>query len=253
MTNEKIIQGMQSIADNICKINEEYNKSKRWRRVFAIQEEITSFKMQKTEEDLYIYYNSACIGVYNLNKQEIVYPFMMLYTNVLYKMNKAKVCCEISDIEELQKQIDSLGAIIHEVCNAEFEDFIISSQNVKQIKVFIKEAVAQLYHCAGPIGEFSTKVVPEDAEKLKNIREIYESLKVGRKYVYFYDEILKKVVKINIDSKEIAYAIMMLYARAYSETIIWLKEYDPSEQWCPLVAWKVIKDFEMLLRTIFKM
>ena len=122
---------------------------------------------------------------------------------------------------------------------------------MKQIKVFIKDAITQLYHCAGPIGEFSTKVVLEDAEKLKNIRAIYESFKIGKKYVYFYDEILKREVKINIDSKEFAYAVMMLYAVAYSETILWLKEYDPSGQWCPLVEWKVIQDFRMLLGDIF--
>ena len=252
MTNEKIIQGMQSIADNICKINGEYNESKRWHKVFSIQEEITSFKIQELHEDLYIYYSSGCMGKYNLSKQEIVYPFMMLYTNVLYKMNRAKVYVEVAEYEELQKQIDSLGVIIHEVCNVKFEDDIINTEKVKQIKVFIKDAIAQLYHYAGPIGEFSTKVVLEDAEKLKNIRAIYESFKIGKKYVYFYDEILKREVKIKLDSKKVVYAIMILYARAYSETIILVEECEKRKQW-PLRAWNVIKDFEMLLRPIFKM
>ena len=175
MTNEKIIQEMQSIADNICKINGEYNESKRWRKVFSIEEEITSFKIQELHGDLYIYYSTGCMGEYNLRKKEIVYPFMLLYANVLCKMRRAKVYVEVAEYEELQKQIDSLGVIIHEVCNVKFEDDIINTEKVKQIKVFIKNAITQLYHCAGPIGEFSTKVVPEDAEKLKNIREIYDS------------------------------------------------------------------------------
>lgn len=258
MTNEELIKGLEKVERNINQIKGQYEDTKRWRSVYKIQQELEFFHITITENhELDIYYCSNSISgmhiISKINEQIIVYPLMILYASVLYRVRNAKKHCKKRMYSKLLKEKEYLGNIVREVCTQAFEESncIITKGYLNVMRKFLNSAVPQLNHYAGEIGEVSTKVVPSEADKLNKIRSIYKSFKVGTKYVYFYDEILDKETKIPIDSTDTAYAIMIFFSEAYTESIMWLKEYDPLGQWCLLVPWKLIQELRYIIERRF--
>ena len=45
--------------------------------------------------------------------------------------------------------------------------------------------------------------------------------------------------------------IMNLYAKAYAESVLWLKKEYPSEQWCPTIPWKIITKMKIIIPKYF--
>ncbi len=258
MTNEELIEELEEVERNIQRINGEYKDTEKWYRVRKIQRELEYFDVTITKNnELNIYYDcSRLFGMHiitRVDEQLIVCPMMTLYTIVSYRIQKAKKYCRKEMYNKLQKERQQLGNIVREVCTQEFaqSDCIITRADLKKLKRFIQCAEPQLYHCVGEIGEVSTEVVPSDADKLQKIREIYQSFKIGTKYVCYYDEIMEEEVKISIDSTDNAYAIMAFLSAVYLETIAWLKEYEPSGQWCPIVPWKLLQELRMIIGEMF--
>lgn len=222
---------------------------------YKLREALESFKVELLEDGtLRIHYDNSIMGVggnYKPENQSVVLPLMILYTKFSYSMLRAGEYIPDDIYSKACAQKEILGEAIREICIQDFEECVITSSKVKQFKRFLKWVRPQLYHIAGSINEYSERVVTEDAEKLKDIREIYEDFKIGYRYIYFYDEIAKEKVKIPIESPEAAYAVMIMYARAYNVTMPWLKEYCPTGEWCPLVPWNVLNKFRMLLEDLF--
>lgn len=256
MTYGEFIKELTNIESNIRKINGNWEKTNRWEAVSRIESELSSFRMTVIRED-YVYisyenYISSMGGYFQRNDAKLICLLMILYTNVLYYTVKAKGFVNTTMYNDLCKEKARLGKSIYQMCTTGYEDKdgSLSKNQCNVIKKFIDDSIPQLHHCTGPIGEYSIKVIPEDSERLKEIRDIYESFKIKRKYAYFYDEILNENKKVPINSVEFIYAIMMFFSQVYVESIIWLKKYDPTKMWCPITVWKIIKELRELLINI---
>ncbi len=185
------------------------------------------------------------MGYYKIEEQEIVLPLMIFYTNISYNVLQAKPYITKKEYEKLCIEKQKIGEAIRKMCVHEFSKMIVTRGKLKIIAKFLKWSIPQLYHCRGEIGEYSEEFDLQEARSLTKIRTIYKSFKVGTKWVYYHDEILGVDRKIPIDSAETAYAVSMLFCQSYVASIIWLKKYAPSGQWCPLVPWKIIQEFNM--------
>lgn len=133
---------------------------------------------------------------------------MTLYTGFIYRMMQAKPYVTRNMYEKLYEQKRRLGQTIRIMCTTGYTDSVITRRQCRIFKEFFIKAVNQLHHCVEEIEEYSTEIIPEDSKRLKSIRKIYESFKIERKYVYFYDEILKENIRISIDSPDLCYAII---------------------------------------------
>ena len=214
-------------------MGEKYEKTKQYRRFSKISETLEYFHVSFLEEKncLDIDYENSIIplgGFYPLEEQIVVLPLLLLYTNFsCYTLQSQKYVSE-EIYENLCIEKQNLGNAIRKMCICNFKKRIITPTKVQKIKDFLSWAKPQLYHIAGKIGEYSEEIIPKEAEMLKEIREVYESFQIDDNSIDFYDEILKKTIKISIDSSQTGYAIAMLFCEAYTISIPWLKQYSPN-------------------------
>ena len=248
MTNQEFIWEIADIRKNIRDMNGGFEESKRWHKVSKLLGELEYFHIESDKKDYFeIYYENRIIGYQGYvsrNDSNIIYPLMLLYTNVVYRMQELKPYVTSEMYKELCKEKVRLGEAIRTICTTEL--YSKEPPQVYLVKHFIERAEKQLHHCVGKIGEYSEEVCLEDSERLREIRKIYESFKIGEKYVSFYDEILRRNTRISLNSPSFNYAVMLLFSRVYGKTVQWLWKNYPDGQWCPISPWKVIKEFEAL-------
>lgn len=258
MKNEEFLRILERTEQNLFMMTEEFQWNTEGknshRAISKIIGEIDLFHLE-TKNDIWdIYYDNSILGIidiYRENDQRLVIPLMILYTNIFYYIRKAKQFVSKSTYERLSAEKKKLGKAIRKACCFDFEDVVFTKEKYEKIKSFIEFSISRLYHCIEDIGECSTIVVEKDAKKLKRIRNIYQSFQIEDQSIIFYDEILRKRVKISMNSSQGAYAITMLFCRAYVETVPWLKKNYPNGQWCPVVPWDVLQRFRMLLEKMY--
>ncbi len=254
MTNQEFIREVVDVSKNIRDINGEFEETKRWCKVSKLSEELEYFQIQSNESDYFeIYYENNIIGYQGYVSRKdpnIIYPLMLLYTNVAYRMRQLRPYADSDMYKALYKQKARLGKAIRTMCTNEEIQNTVPLQ-VPLVEQFIQRAVKQLHHCVGKIGEYSEEVYPEDSERLKQIRKMYESFKIGEEYVSFYDEILRRNTRISLHSPSFNYAVMLLFSRVYGKSLLWLWKNYPSGHWCPISPWKVIQESEALHWKIF--
>ncbi len=255
MTNQEFIREVVEVSKNIRNINGKFEETKRWHKVSKLSEELEYFHIQSDEKDCFeIYYENNIVGYHGYvsrKYQNIIYPLMLLYTNVVYRMRQLKPYASLDMYKALYNEKTRLGKAIRTMCtNSELQNTV--PLQVSLVEQFIQRAVKQLHHCVGKIGEYSEELYPEDSEKLRQIRKMYESFKIGEGYVSFYDEILRRNTRIPINSPSFNYAVMLLFSRVYGKTLLWLWKNYPSGQWCPISPWKVIREFESIHWKMFR-
>lgn len=248
MTNQEFIWKIADIRKNIRDMNGDFKETERWHKVSKLSEELEYFHIESDKKKYFrIHYGNNIMsyhGYVSRNDSNIIYPLMLLYTNVVYRMQVLKTCVTSEMYKELCKEKVRLGTAIRTICTTEL--YSTELTQVYLVERFIERAVKQLHHCVGKIGEYSEEVCPEDSEKLRKIRKIYESFRIDKGYVWFYDEILRRNTRISLNSPSFNYAVMILFSRVYGKTIRWLWKNYPSGQWCPISPWKVIQEFEAL-------
>lgn len=258
MSNEEFLRVLEEVSKSIttimlkCHYKEHEKRRKSLRK---ISEAIDFFHFKVTPTGILdVYYDNYILSIggrYKQEDQRVVLPLMILYTNISYSVLKAKKNVTKQTYEKLCVEKQKIGNAIRQMCVKEFQDCVVTKRNLKNVANFLKWSIPQLYHCIGEIGEYSERVEPKDARKLSKIRATYKSFKVGTKYVYYHDEITEEDRKIPIDSPETAYAVCMLFCECYTTSLIWLKEYDPSGQWCPIVPWNIINKFTGMMCKLF--
>ena len=67
---------------------------------------------------------------------------------------------------------------------------------------------------------------------------------------YSDGDTIRKITGID-DTVEMQYMIMNLYAKAYMESVLWLKKEDPSGMWCPKTPWQLIRKLDVMIPDYF--
>lgn len=248
MSGEEFLRLLEEVKENLRIIEGGYKDTKKWKKLNKITSEVDYFNFRILQDGtIDIYYDSdnmlSMIGYFQLEDQKIVLPLMSFYTNISCKILDAKLYINKKEYERLCVEKQKIGEAVRKMCVREFSEIVVTKEKLKRIKRVLEWSIPQLYHCIGKIGEYSEEFNLQSARKLSKIRSIYQSFKVGTKWVYYYDEILGTNRKIPIDGAETAYAVSMLFCTSYTTSIIWLKKYYPSGQWCPVVPWNILQRF----------
>lgn len=128
-----------------------------------------------------------------------------------------------------------------------------TEQFIKEFKELIETAVSSLGHKYDQIGHLTKFYNPQEADELKDIRAIYETIAFKGKEIEYYDYITKmyrNVYSYN-NTKMLQYVVMNLYVKVFTESVLWLKKEDPSGQWCPATPWQNIIKLEQLISKYF--
>lgn len=168
---------------------------------------------------------------------------------VVIKVQKEEHCKTIDSLlldvgRELRKQ-----AIYNIKPNKKFQ----TEQFIKEFKKLIETAVNALGHKYDKIGHLTKFYNPQEADELKEIRKIYETIIFkGEEEIEYYDYLTKTSRKLYIyNAVEMQYVVMNLYAKAFAESVLWLKKEVPSGQWCPTTPWQIITKLEQLIPKYF--
>lgn len=124
----------------------------------------------------------------------------------------------------------------------------------KEFKDFIYVAIKALGHKYDEIGyrHLTDAYDAEEAKELKHIRAIYEKISFNDNTITYFDYITKKSKTFCIENTvETQYMIMNLYAKAYMESVLWLKKEDPSGMWCPKTPWQLIRKLDVMIPHYF--
>lgn len=193
------------------------------------------------------------VGGY-LEEDEMLYSLtlMSFWGYLYYKYRKISFEKEISDLVDIS--ILYIGRILREQAiygirpNIEFR----AGKFCKELKNFIKTALGALGHKYDQIGHLTNFYNPNEAEELKNIRAIYETISFDGDTIKYFDYIAQVHKCVNEkNSVEIQYMIMNLYTRAYAESVMWLKKEDPTGQWCPATSWQLLIELKLMIQNYF--
>ena len=189
-----------------------------------------------------------------LEEDEMLYSLtlMSFWGYLYYEYRKISFEKEISDLVDIS--ILYIGRILREQAiygirpNIEFR----AGKFCKEFKNFIKTALGALGHKYDQIGHLTEFYDPEEAEELKNIRTIYETISFDGDTIKYFDYIAQVHKCVNEkNSVEIQYMIMNLYTRAYAESVMWLKKEDPTGQWCPATPWQLLIELKLMIQNYF--
>ena len=108
----------------------------------------------------------------------------------------------------------------------------------------------QVIYDVRPLKEFQTEQFYNEFKEL--IETAINSLRHLTE-VKYYDYITKtyRIVSIYNNTVELQYMIMNLYAKAYAESVLWLKKEEPSEQRYYLTLWLILTKMKVLVPKYF--
>lgn len=124
----------------------------------------------------------------------------------------------------------------------------------KEFKDFIHVAIKALGHKYDQIGyrHLTDTFEPEEAKELEHIRVIYEKISFKDDKITYFDYITKKSKTFCIEKiVEMQYMVLNLYAKAYTESVLWLKKEDPTGQWCSVTPWQIIRRMDVMIPKYF--
>lgn len=194
-----------------------------------------------------------------VKEDEMLYAFVIMdfYGVLHYKCKKIirrirkkeytlKINALLSDIGKLIRK----QALYNVKPNEEFE----TERFYIDFKAFVQVAIKALGHKYDQIGyrNLTDTFDAEEAKELKHIRTIYEKISFKENTITYFDYITKTSRTFCINNTvEMQYMIMILYTKAYTESVLWLKKEDPTEQWCPATPWQLIRRLDIMIPSYF--
>ena len=194
-----------------------------------------------------------------VKEDEMIYALVIMsfYGTLYYKCKK--IIRKIRK-KEYTLKLDSLLLNMGKVIRRQALDDVKTNEKFeterfyKEFEDFIHIAIKALGHKDDEIGyrHLTDTFEPEEAKELKHIRAIYEKISFKDDKITYFDYIAKKSRTFGIEKTvEIQYMVMNLYAKAYTESVLWLKKEDPSGMWCPKTPWQLIRKLDMMIPHYF--
>ena len=193
-----------------------------------------------------------------VKEDEMLYAFVIMdFYCILYYKSK-KIIRKIRKGQyttKINSLLDTLGMVIRKQAlnvkpNEEFE----TERFFIDFKAFVQVAIKALGHKYDQIGyrNLTDTFDAEEAKELKHIRTIYEKISFKDNTITYFDYISKTFRTFCINNTvEMQYMIMNLYAKAYAESVLWLKKEDPTGQWCPATPWQLIRRLDIMIPSYF--
>lgn len=193
-----------------------------------------------------------------VRENDMDYAFVLLdfYCVLYYKSKKVSLSIRKRKYsEKINSLLHTLGMIIRKQAlnDIELDKKFKTEQFCEDFDNFINVATKALGHKYDQIGHLTDTFNPIQAKELEHIRKIYEKISFKDDNTVTYFDYITKNYKTSYvgNNAEMQYMVMNLYAKAYMESVLWLRKEDPSEQWCPATPWQLLKKFEMLIRKYF--
>ena len=217
--------------------------------------EIELFHMKTKGKKVDVHYRNNISGASILVEQDNImylYIIMILYTNVTYRIEKAYRVLNEREAKKMQSIQKEFKNSIRIFCRNSFKTWNYNEDTCLEIYHFLEITKKSLHHKVESIEEKTDIVIPKEAEELADIRSIYESIAFdfANKEICYYDYLSEKERTASLEKADFIYAIANVFSKAYVKSILWLKEQDPSEMWCPLTPWKAVRDLQILLEKI---
>lgn len=251
---EELIKYIENMREKLIEL------SKADERILEIVEELNSFyvcEVNSKKNCINIHFSSGVIPIGGVfDTKEMLYAFVLMdfYCSLYYKCRK--IVRRVRK-KEFRLEIDSilleLGMLIknQSLCVKPNKKIDIE-QFSKEFEEFVNISIKALGHTVDQIGHLTSTFNEEEAKCLKKVRETYEKICFKGNVITYTDCISKKSKTIsNSDAVEVQYMAMNVFVKAYTESILWLKKYDPSGQWCPITPWQTILRFSLLLQEHF--
>lgn len=193
-----------------------------------------------------------------VKEDEMLYAFVIMdfYCVLYYKCKKIiRKIRKRQYTTKINSLLDTLGMVIRKQAlnvkpNEEFE----TERFFIDFKAFVQVAIKALGHKYDQIGyrNLTDTFDAEEAKELKHIRTIYEKISFKDNTITYFDYIGKTFRTFCINNTvEMQYMVMNLYAKAYTESVLWLKKEDPSGQWCPATPWQLIRRLDIMIPSYF--
>lgn len=227
------------------------------KRIYEIIDVISSFDIKPVNRKIWgRFENSIMAGGY-FEGNEMLYALFLLsfFFQFYYKCRKVATKIQQPEYEQaITTLARKLGMTLREQATRNiipYSDFQ-TEKFYEEFKSLISVAVRALGHKYDEIGHLTDCYKPQEADELKHIRAIYETISFQGETIKYYDYIGEVYRFVNIyDTVEIQYMVMNLYAKVYAESVLWLKKEDPSGQWCPVTPWQMIVRFKIFIPKYF--
>ena len=194
-----------------------------------------------------------------VKENEMIYALVIMsFYGILYYKCK-KIIRRIRK-KEYTRRIDSLLLNMGKVIRRQALDDVKPNEKFeterfyKEFENFIHVAIKALGHKYDQIGyrHLTDVYDAEEAKELKHIRAIYEKVYFKDNTITYFDYITKTSKNFCIDNTvEMQYMVLNLYAKAYTESVLWLKKEDPTGQWCPVTPWQLIRKLDVMIPDYF--
>ena len=254
------IQKVQELEMTLFYVREQFQKlAVQDKRIYEITDVIDSFYLntEPINGSIQMYFENEIIAGGYFKENEMLYALFLM--SFFYKLNYKckKVALKIQQ-PEYESAIDTFLIRLSMILRKQATRNIIpyagfqTEKFYEEFKNLINEAVKALGHKYDEIGNLTDVYIPKEAEELKHITAIYETIRFEGENTKYYDYIAKVYRSVNIyNTVEIQYMVMNLYAQAYTESVLWLKKEDPSGQWCPATPWQIIVKLKIMIPEYF--
>lgn len=227
------------------------------KRIYEIIDVITSFEIEPVNGKIWGRFENPIMAGGYFNENDMIYGLFLMSFFFQFNYKCRKVALKIQQ-PEYEQAIDALfirlGMILREQATRNIIPYagFQTEKFYEEFKNLINIAVKALGHKYDEIGHLTDCYNPQEAEELKHIRAIYETISFEGETIKYYDYIAKVYEIVNIhNTVEVQYMVMNLYAKAYTESVLWLKKEDPSGQWCPATPWQIIVKLKVMIPKYF--
>lgn len=248
------LQKVKKLEKGLNYVKEELKKLElQDKRVFEIRSVLNNFVIDTNvvDEMVQIYCSEGIIPLGGLFKEnDMLYALILMsfFGELYYKCRKVitkikeEECCIRIDALLLYVGMTLREQVIYDVRpNKRFQ----TEQFYNEFKELIETAVNSLGHIAECYNYHW-------GDQLNDIRAIYETITFKDKEIEYYDYITKTYRMVNIhNTVELQYMIMNLYAKAYAESVLWLKKEYPSGLWCSTTSWQIITKMKIIIPKYF--
>ena len=251
-TKENLIpKKTKELKDRLNYVEEELKKLElQDKNVFEIRNVINDFVLDTNWVDgrVRIHCEGGIIPLEGLFEEtEMLYALVLMsfFSKLYYKCRK--VVTKIKE-EECCVRIEALlcyvGMTLREQVLYDIRPLkeFQTEQFYNEFKELIETAINSLRH-----------LTEQEVDELKDIRAIYETIDFRGKEIKYYDYITQtyRIVNIYNNTVELQYMIMNLYAKAYAESVLWLKKEEPSEQRYYLTLWLILTKLKVIVPKYF--
>ena len=258
--NNIFAQKVQELEMVLSYLEEQFAKlALQDKRIYEIIDVIDSFHLntEPINGRIQMFFKNEIIAGGDFEKNEMLYALFLMSFFCQFNYKCRKVALKIQQ-PEYEVAIDTLlmylGRIIREQATRNIIPYagFQTEKFYKEFKNMMDVAVKALGHKYDEIGHLTDCYKPQEADELKHIRAIYETISFEGETIKYYDYITKVYRSVNIyNTVEIQYMVMNLYAQAYTESVLWLKKEDPSGQWCPATPWQILVKLKIMIPKYF--